>query len=507
MRKIILLVALVIATSAGRARAQAWDSRGWVLLGEREVNGKLDHDRIEVGAVEGTFSKVTMVVQNSDLELVDFQIVFADKTTYHPKLTYFFKEGARTRAIDLPPAEPVIRSIDFKYRNVPGGGRAKVQIWGWRTGGDTTPPPPPPPPPAPTPVTWNNAGWTLLGEREVNGNYDHDRIAVSRAEGKFTKLTIVVQDSDLELVDLSIKFGRGPEWHPAVSHYFKEGQRTRQIDFPGDERVIKFIDFKYRNLPGGGRAKVAVWGKPDNAPPPAPPPVPAWDSRGWTMLGERVVDGNRDRDRLTVGRYEGKFTKLMIVVLDSDLELNDLSIKFGRGPEWHPDVKQVFRENQRTRAIDFPGDERVIKYIDFRYRNLPGGGRAKVQVWAKADTSALVPPPPPAWDSRGWQLLGERVVDGHGREDTDHIEVGRAEGKFSALMLVVLDSDLEIIDFLIKFKKGAPYHPEVKALFKEGTRTRAIDLPGNNDRIIKWLEFKYRNLPGGGRAKIQVWGK
>jgi hypothetical protein len=46
-------------------------------------------------------------------------------------------------------------------------------------------------------------------------------------------------------------------------------------------------------------------------------------------------------------------------------------------------VKHIFREGQRTRVIDFPGDERAIRYIDFKYRNLPGGGRAKVQVWAK----------------------------------------------------------------------------------------------------------------------------
>ena len=40
-------------------------------------------------------------------------------------------------------------------------------------------------------------------------------------------------------------------------------------------------------------------------------------------------------------------------------------------------------DEDRPRVIDFPGDERVIKFIDFKYRNLPSGGRAKVQVWAK----------------------------------------------------------------------------------------------------------------------------
>jgi hypothetical protein len=106
---------------------------------------------------------------------------------------------------------------------------------------------------------WDSRGWVKLGERQVNGRVDHDRIEVGRREGKLSRLTLVVLDSDLELIDFEIKFAKGPPWHPEVKHFFKEGQRTRLIDFPGDERVIKFIDFKYRNLPGGGRAKVQVW--------------------------------------------------------------------------------------------------------------------------------------------------------------------------------------------------------------------------------------------------------
>ena len=108
---------------------------------------------------------------------------------------------------------------------------------------------------------WDSKGWVKLGEREVNGRVDHDRIEVGRHEGRFSKLTLVVLDSDLELLEFEIKFAKGPPFSPKVTHFFKEGQRTRVIDFPGDERVLKFIDFKYRNLPGGGRAKVQVWAK------------------------------------------------------------------------------------------------------------------------------------------------------------------------------------------------------------------------------------------------------
>ena len=365
----------------GRPQAQVWDSKGWVMLGEQTVTGRVDRDKIMVGRHEGQFSKMTVVVLDSELELLDFTINFGDRTTYAPKLSYFFKEGQRTKAFDLPPSAKVISSIDVKYKNLPGGGRARVQVWGWKTGSNASRP-------QPATVTvpqWDQRGWQMLGERQVDGRVDKDRIEVGRYEGKFTKLQIVVLDSDLELLDFGVKFARGPEWRPSMRHFFREGQRTHAIDFPGDERAIKHIEFKYANLAGGGRAKIQVWGYQRAGDAPSAPAGQIWDSNGWTKLGERAVQGGRrgDRDKIIVGRNEGKFRKLMLVVVDSDLEMIELTVKFGRGREFRPEVNQFFRENTRTRAIDLPGDDRVIKSVDFRYRNLPGTGRAKVQVWAK----------------------------------------------------------------------------------------------------------------------------
>ena len=139
------------------ASAQAWDSKGWVPLGERTVNGKADHDRIEVGRAEGKFSKLTVYVENSDLEMIDFKIEFGDHTNYHPTVNQVFREGTRTRVIELPPGEHTIRYLDFKYRNLPGGGNAKVSVWAWKIGGGVGAPPPPPPPQ--TGPAWNSAGW------------------------------------------------------------------------------------------------------------------------------------------------------------------------------------------------------------------------------------------------------------------------------------------------------------------------------------------------------------
>ncbi|HEU0031616.1 MAG TPA: hypothetical protein VFQ53_13345 [Kofleriaceae bacterium] len=459
-----------------------WDSRGWTMLGEQTVSGGVDSDTIRVGRYQGKFDKLQVVVLDSDLELLGFTITYADGTRYDPKLAQFFKEGQRTRAFDMPPAAPVIDHIDLRYRNLPGGGRARVQVWA--KGNITVTPPPKP--------VWDSTGWQMLGEQQVSGGVDHDTIRVPRYEGKFAKLQLVALDSDLELLGFTIVFADGTRYDPKVTHFFKEGQRTRAINMPPQIQQIDHIDLRYRNLPGGGRARVQVWGQKIAV------AEPAWDPKGWVLLGERTIDGRIDHDRIDVPKRAGKFTKLTIVALDSDFELIDFSVQFGRGAPWHPSLRHLFKEGQRTRAIDFPGDERTIKAIDFKYANLRGGGRARIQVWAKPDVAGSV------FDSRGWTLLGERTVDGN--VDHDRIEVARYEGKFRKLSIVVLDSDLQLLDFDVKMGRGPSFHPSLRHQFKEGSRSRVIDLPGD-DRVIKWIDLKYKNVAGGGRAKIQVWAK
>ena len=65
----------------------------------------------------------------------------------------------------------------------------------------------------------------------------------------------------------------------------------------------------------------------------------------------------------------------------------DFAVTFGRGEPWHPELRHIFHEGQRTRVLDVPAntygsEARTIQHIDFKYRNIPGEGHARVQVWA-----------------------------------------------------------------------------------------------------------------------------
>jgi hypothetical protein len=103
----------------------------------------------------------------------------------------------------------------------------------------------------------------------------------------------------------------------------------------------------------------------------------------WVRLGERWVDGAHDRDVITVGAREGHYRRMMIVVENSALEMFDVMVTFGDGEHFSPTTRHIFSANTRSHTIDFPGNERVIRTVEFRYGNLPGGGRARAELWAQ----------------------------------------------------------------------------------------------------------------------------
>ena len=101
----------------------------------------------------------------------------------------------------------------------------------------------------------------------------------------------------------------------------------------------------------------------------------------WDKLGERWVHGRADRDIIHVGRREGRFHRLQLVVEHSALEMYDVRVVFGDGSTYSPPTRMTFAPGSTTRVIDLPGGGRVIRRVEFRYGNLPGGGRAQVELW------------------------------------------------------------------------------------------------------------------------------
>jgi hypothetical protein len=126
---VILLVAALPLALAAAAAADDWQ-----LLGRRQVSFAVDKDVIDVGARDGLFNAIRIEVQDGDLELDDVRVVLGNGTSWSPNTRVSFREGSRSREIDLPGATRMIRRIDFSYRSVRGGqwSRATVHVYGRR---------------------------------------------------------------------------------------------------------------------------------------------------------------------------------------------------------------------------------------------------------------------------------------------------------------------------------------------------------------------------------------
>ncbi len=105
----------------------------WVKLGAKKVSYKLDRDIIYVGAKEGGFKKLKLVVDNGNINLHKMVVEYGNGSKDNIPLNYNFSKGSQTRVIDLEGSTRVIKDITLWYDTKNNSRqRAKVHVYGKR---------------------------------------------------------------------------------------------------------------------------------------------------------------------------------------------------------------------------------------------------------------------------------------------------------------------------------------------------------------------------------------
>lgn len=130
MKKTALFLAALLLLAAGPLSFAA-DAK-FVLLGEKEVNFLVDRDDLVVGLKDGMFRRLRFDVEKNDLEMLQVTVTFGNGKTETVPVRHVFKEGSRSRVIDLPGQKRIIRRITFFYRTVGSlvEGRALIKVYG-----------------------------------------------------------------------------------------------------------------------------------------------------------------------------------------------------------------------------------------------------------------------------------------------------------------------------------------------------------------------------------------
>jgi len=93
--------------------------------------------------------------------------------------------------------------------------------------------------------------WVYLGQSNVDGRVDRDRISVGRGRGRFQRIQIRVDRAPIEFHRVIVHYANGRSEEVNVRQRIPAGGQTRAIDLRGDDRNIDSVEFFYAR--GGWR--------------------------------------------------------------------------------------------------------------------------------------------------------------------------------------------------------------------------------------------------------------
>ncbi len=122
----VIAVLLLLST----ASVAQYHQRGWQLLGEAHVDGRVDHDNISVG-YRGSFRSIQLRVENAPIEFDRVIVHYENGSNEVLQVRQVIPAGGHTRDIDLRGDRRNIRSVELWYgKAAPHSGRPRVTLFG-----------------------------------------------------------------------------------------------------------------------------------------------------------------------------------------------------------------------------------------------------------------------------------------------------------------------------------------------------------------------------------------
>lgn len=127
--KLFMLIATIFVASSFTTHKSV---HKWTKLGSKKVDYKIDRDVIRVGANDGRFTKLKVVVKGGGLNMHKMIVEYGNGTKDNIPLKQTFKNNG-SRIIDLEGNKRVIKDITFFYDTKNKAKRkATVHVFGHR---------------------------------------------------------------------------------------------------------------------------------------------------------------------------------------------------------------------------------------------------------------------------------------------------------------------------------------------------------------------------------------
>jgi hypothetical protein len=375
-----LVVAGLAVLAAGYVSA-AQAEENLVVIATETVDLDKDGVSIDVSKAKGAFRGIRVRAKKNFIDLSRVQVIYDDGSIHNEDRQIDMKQGERSRAIDLKNDDRFIDSINLSNKR--GKGSATVEVLGIQTkdgakkerskavSGVLPATPTAPTPSTAQPLTVIDGNDVMFGYQDVGFLVDKDVIKVGGNIGKFDRIRMRVLKNDVHLNSVKIVYLDGESEDVAIDADIKANTKTKWIELKNADRFIKEIQMSYRSKANTkGQARIEVTGQY----------AEGWlgpngEGRkyndGWVLLGSQTADyAGYDTDSVTVGKNEGGFARLRIIVRENPITLTRMTVAHFTGPD------ESFNFNRERIDVDkpygpieFKGGKTAIKEIRAQYRS------------------------------------------------------------------------------------------------------------------------------------------
>lgn len=346
--------------------------------------------------------------------------------------------------------------------------------------------------------------WERIGVLQVGHERDRDIIQLDRRDGRFDALRMRVRGAPVDFRRTVVVYGNGKRDQLDIDRTIGRNEETGEIALRGKNgRFIDKIILVYKTARRRGpESEIEVWARKTSD-------GRAGDGRharlgpDWERLGTKEVDRRRDRDEISIGRRDGSFDALRIFVLDNDVRVRKMTVRYGNGVEHQVNVDRRIGEGEFSDVIELRGKRgRYIDRVVLFYDTVGRGRKAKIDVWGRSE--------PRRQGQRrqlgpNWTRLGSKEVDR--RRDRDEIQLSRRDGHFDAVRLLVKRNDVRVRRMKVKYGNGVEHEVDVDRRIGAGELSDVIELRGRNDRFLDRVVLFYDTAGRGPNADVEVWGR
>lgn len=221
------------------------------------------------------------------------------------------------------------------------------------------------------PAQAQRSDWILLGQKTVGFGVDRDIINIGQNEDwyrsrSFRMLHFMAERNAVHMISIRLVYLNGYAEDLRIDQQIPQGGQL-PVDLRGERSYLRQIEMVYRARPDfRGQAVVRVFGEPVRFG--GGPGGPG--AGNWTELGCQQVNlFGADRDSIRVGRREGRFRAIRLLVRGAEVEVIDLKVIYAGGQPDDIPVQRFIRPGERTGPLDLRGRERAIERIEMVYRS------------------------------------------------------------------------------------------------------------------------------------------